>query len=82
MVVASFSALIDAEVDVTGSEVTTVDDTSLVVENGEVAILDNKDDQDSDSYNNTSSDNDDPTLCIAVCLFFFLAIIISLWLCL
>ncbi|KAM7424902.1 hypothetical protein ABFA07_023600 [Porites harrisoni] len=51
----------DADVDVTGSEVTTVGDTSFIVEEGEVTILDNKDDQDSDSYSNTSSDSDDPT---------------------
>ena len=36
----------DAEVDVTGGEVTTVGDTSFIVENGEVSILDNKDEQD------------------------------------
>ncbi|KAM7427402.1 hypothetical protein ABFA07_021456 [Porites harrisoni] len=51
----------DADVDVTGSEVTTVGDTSFIVEEGEVTILDNKDDQDSDSYSDTSSDSDDPT---------------------
>ena len=48
----------DAEVDVTGSEVTTVDERSFVVEKGEVSILDNKDKQDSDSQGNTSSDSD------------------------
>ena len=40
----------EADVDVTGSEVTTVGDTSFIVEEGEVTILHNKDDQDSDSY--------------------------------
>ena len=48
----------DAEVDVTGSEVTTVGETSFVVEKGEVSILDNTDNQDSDSHSNTSSDSD------------------------
>ena len=48
----------DAEVDVTGSEVTTVGETSFVVEKGEVSILDNTDNQDSDSHGNTSSDSD------------------------
>ena len=33
-------------VDITGGEVTTVGDTSFTVENGEVSILDNKDEQD------------------------------------
>ncbi|CAH3181587.1 unnamed protein product, partial [Porites lobata] len=51
----------DADVDVTGSGVTTVSGTSFIVEEGEVTILDNKDDQDSDSYSDTSSDSDDPT---------------------
>lgn len=60
----------DADVDVTGSEVTTVGDTSFIVEEGEVTILDNKDDQDSDSYSDTSSDSDDPTLYVAVCFVF------------
>ena len=32
----------DAEVDVTGSEVTTVGDTSFIVKEGEVTILDNR----------------------------------------
>ena len=45
----------DSDVDVTGSEVTIVGDTSFIVEEGEVTILDNKDDQDSDSYSDTSS---------------------------
>ena len=35
----------DAENDVIGGEVTTVGDTSFLVENGEVSILDNKDEQ-------------------------------------
>ena len=48
----------DAEVDVTGSEVTTVGEMSFVVEKREVSILDNKDKQDSDSQGNTSSDSD------------------------
>ena len=48
----------DAEVDVTGREVTTVDEMSFVVKKGEVSILDNKDKQDSDSQGNTSSDSD------------------------
>ena len=60
----------DADVDVTGSEVTTVGDTSFIVEEGEVTILDNKDDQDSDSYSDTSSDSDDPTLYVAICFVF------------
>ena len=60
----------DADVDVTGREVTTVGDTSFIVEEGEVTILDNKDDQDSDSYSDTSSDSDDPTLYVAVCFVF------------
>ena len=60
----------DADVDVTGSEVTTVGYTSFIVEEGEVTILDNKDDQDSDSYSDTSSDSDDPTLYVAVCFVF------------
>lgn len=51
----------DAEVDVTGSEITTVGDTSFIVENGVVSILDNEDDQTSDSYSDTSSGSDDPT---------------------
>ena len=73
----------DADVDVTGSEVTTVGDTSFIVQEGEVTILHNKDDQDSDSYSDTSSDSDDPTLYVAVSFFFlFSDVIISLWLCL
>ena len=73
----------DAEVDVTGSEVTTVGDTSFIVQEGEVTILHNKDDQDSDSYSDTSSDSDDPTLYVAVSfVFLFSDVIISLWLCL
>ena len=47
----------DTEVDVKDSEVTTAGETSFVVEKGEVSILD-KDDQDSDSHGNTSSDSD------------------------
>ena len=35
----------DAENDVIGGEVTTVGDTSFLVENGEVSVLDNKDEQ-------------------------------------
>ncbi|CAH3043868.1 unnamed protein product [Porites lobata] len=54
----SLMSIFDAEVDVTGSEVTTVDERSFVVEKGEVSILDNKDKQDSDSQGNTSSDSD------------------------
>lgn len=76
-----FLFIFDADVDVTGSEVTTAGDTSFIVEEGEVTILLNKDDQDSDSYSDTSSDSDDPTLYVAVC-FFFSDVIISLWLCL
>ena len=60
----------DADVDVTGSEVTTVGDMSFIVQEGEVTILHNKDDQDSDSYSDTSSDSDDPTLYVAVCFVF------------
>ena len=62
----------DAEVDVTGSEVTSVGHTSFIVEEGKVTILDNKDDQDSDSYSDTSSDSDDPTLYVALFVLFFL----------
>lgn len=65
-----FLFIFDADVDVTGSEVTTAGDTSFIVEEGEVTILLNKDDQDSDSYCDTSSDSDDPTLYVAVCFVF------------
>ena len=61
----------DADVDVTGSEVTTVSDTSFIVQEGEVTILHNKDDQDSDSYSDTNSDSDNPTLYVAVSFVFY-----------
>ena len=60
----------DAAVDVTGSELTTVGDTSFIVEKGQVSILDNEDDHTSYSYSDTSSDSDDPTLYIAICFVF------------
>ena len=44
--------------------------TSFIVQEGEVTILHNKDDQDSDSYSDTSSDSDDPTLYVLFVLFF------------
>ena len=45
--------------------------TSFIVQEGEVTILHNKDDQDSDSYSDTSSDSDDPTLYVAVSFVFY-----------
>ncbi|XP_074631879.1 uncharacterized protein LOC141890335 [Acropora palmata] len=68
--VVSQNTSFDAKVDVTGSEITSVGDTSFIVENGEVSILDNEDDQTSASYGDTSSDSDDPTWQVAVCFVF------------
>ena len=50
--------MVDDEVDITGSVITTVGDSSFVVENGEVSILesDHDSDHDSDSASDDSSD--------------------------
>ena len=45
----------NAEVDITGSEITSVDDSSFIVRNGEVSILESE--HDSDSESDQSADN-------------------------
>jgi len=50
----------DAEVDITGSDITTVGDSSFIVKNGEVSILES--DHDSNSDSDSSDDSSDASL--------------------